>query len=149
MTNEEFNPRTQHLHGPFWQFTDTGAIGSYIAQDLPIDAVKNQMKAEVANQRWIKENSGTTVILNNVEYNFSTTKESRSVLQQALSLNSPQINWKLGGDQWLTLSSQDIQTVLQTILQHVQSCFDWELAKCNEIDLCESLTDLNNVVIGS
>lgn len=144
---EQFNPRTQHLHGPFWQFTDNGATASYIAQDLSIDAVKNQLKAEVANQRWIKENKGTNLVLNGVEYNFSTTKENRSVLQQALLSNLPELNWKLTGDQWVLLTPQDVQTILQSIIQYVQTCFDWELSKCNEIDSCQTLQQLNDVII--
>ena len=144
--NEEFNPKIQHLHGPFWEFTDVGAIGSYIAQDLSIDAVKNQLKAEIANQRWLKENEGTYIRLNDVEYPFATTKENRSILHQAITSNTTELNWKISTDQWIILTQQDIKLVFDTIFQHVQWWFDWELRKFNEIDNCTTLQQLNDVV---
>lgn len=144
---EPFNLRTQRLNGPFWQFTDAGAIASYIAEDLSIDAVKNFMKAEVANRRWIKENKGVNVTINNKEYMFLTTKENRNALQQVLTSGLSEINWKIDTDTWIVLSQQQIQTVLEAVVQYVQSCFDWELIKNTEIDNCNTLDSLNNVVI--
>ena len=139
--NPEFNPTIEMLHGPFWEFTDSVAIRSYTVQPLPLDAAKTFLKENVSAARWIKENAGVSVTLNGVDYTFGTDRETRAVLLNAqASTNS--INWKIDRDTWVTLSPTDIQTVLSTVLAHVQSAFDWEYNKLQAIDACLNLQDL-------
>lgn len=141
-----FNSKIEMLNGPLWQFTDTHAIMSYRVMSLPIDAVKSQLKEKASSERWNKENSGVNITLNGVEYKFRTDKETRAILQNASS-NLDSINWKQDADTWLQLSNQDVKGILTQVLQHVQSCFDWEFAKFQEIDACVTHKELDAIVI--
>lgn len=144
--NPQFNPKIEFLNGPFWEFTDKSAIQSYRVESLPIDAVKNMLKEQVAVERWNKENSGTKITLNDVEYSFGTDKETRSILQNAVS-HLDGINWKHDRDTWILMTKENIQNTLSGILSYVQSCFDWEFNKIQEIDACETLKELDSVII--
>lgn len=141
------NPRTEVRNGPFWDFTETHAIYHYEPIQLDLQVAKSFMFEELANERWIKENGGCTVILNGTEYSFGTDRETRNILQNALVSPQETMNWKVGNDNWITLSKADIQTVLDTILTHTQSCFDWEKQVTDEINSCVSHDDLLSVVI--
>ena len=144
--NPEFNPKIEYLHGPFWEFTDTNAIMSYRVEQLPLDAVKNFLKAETANERWNKENAGTKVTIGGTEYTFKTDKETRSLLSNQVG-NPNGINWKISSDTWVTMTQEDVVHVLGEVLSYVQSCFDWEYSKVQEIDACLTGEQLDSVVI--
>lgn len=145
--NPPFNPKIEMLHGPFWEITDSVAISSYEVVKMPVDAVKNNLKAVAAGERWRKETSGVKVNINGTEYSFGSDKETRSVLQHALATDTDQFNWKFGTDNWVTLSKNDITTIISTILTHVQECFDWEYSKINEINSCTTLEELDAIEI--
>jgi hypothetical protein len=144
-----FNPRIEYLHGPFWEFTDKVAIQSYTVEKYNIDAVKNFLKAETSNQRWIKQNQLTsvTVGINNDSHVFSTDEKTRAALQQALLSGLESLNWKFNTDKWVTLSSTDVQSALNQIITHIQTCFDWEMNKIAEIDACTTHEELDNLII--
>ena len=144
--NPEFNPTIEMLHGPFWEFTDTVAIMSYIVQPLPLDAAKAMLKDRVAAERWTKENSGVTVNLNGTDYSFGTDRATRLVLMNAQA-STDNINWKQDRETWVTLAPSDVQTVLSTVLVHVQSSFDWEYTKLQAIDACATSEDLAGINI--
>lgn len=142
----EFNSKVEFLNGPFWEFTDSVAIMSYSVEPLEINAVKNMLKEQVTTERWNKENAGVQVTLNTISYNFPTDRETRTIFQNAI-LNLDTINWKLDRETWIPLTKPDIQTILNTLLNYVQSCFDWEFTKFNEIDACTTLAELDAIVI--
>lgn len=141
-----FNPKIEFLNGPFWEFTDSTATMSYRVEKHSIDAVKSMLKDKVATERWNRENSGVLVSLNGIEYKFKSDKETRAVLQSAAS-NIDGINWKHDKETWIQMSNADVQAVLNSILTYVQSCFDWEFAKFQEIDRCETLEQLDSIVV--
>lgn len=141
-----FNAKIEMLHGPFWQFTDTAAVSSYQVVAMPIDAVKNQLKAQVAAQRWQRENTPVEVTINGTAYRFRTDRETRNVLSHALTQGGP-INWKVDGDTWITLATADLETVLAAVMSQVQASFDWEFAKAAEISVCTTLAELDAVNI--
>lgn len=145
--NPQYNPRTEFLNGPFWEFTESAAISSYRVEPLAIDAVKNMMKAEVAAERWSKEVANVEVTIKGSTYQFPTNRDTRYVLQNALLSSTNSFNWKLNTDVWVTLTNTEIQSILDAITAHVQSCFDWEFAKIGEIDAAKTLSALNKIVI--
>lgn len=146
--HEQFNPRTQHLHGPFWTFTEDGATASYIAQDLPVESVKSSMKAEVANQRWVKESAGFSMTVQGVEVRIDTSRGNRDVfVQKYLLMADEEVSqWKFN-DTWIALSKQDMMAIVSAINSHVQAQFDWEAGKIAEIDQCITLEQLDAIVI--
>lgn len=142
-----FNSKIEFLNGPYWEFTDTVALMSYRVEQLPIDSVKNMLKEQVAAERWKKENSGVLITLNNIEYKFASDRDTRNILQNTLQSGINQINWKIDRENWITLTVEDIQFILNSIISHVQQSFDWEYAKNGEIDAKTDLVSLDAIII--
>ena len=136
--NPEFNPAIEMLNGPFWVFTDTVATMSYRVESLPLDAAKNFLKDRVAGERRKKEKAGKKVTLNGVEYNFDTDRETRAILSSAAA-NTNNTNWKQNSDTWVEMTQAEVQTVLNAVLAYVQTCFDWEYTKLQDINNCTTL----------
>ena len=145
--NPEHNPRIEMLHGPFWEFTDTHAISSYQVEPLAFEAVKNTLKAEAATHRWNKENSTVGIIVADKECKFSTDKDTRSLLQNALTASATSFNWKLDPNSWVTLTNTELQIILDAISAHIQTGFDSEYAKIAEIDAANTLNELSSIEI--
>jgi hypothetical protein len=143
----EYNPKIEILHGPFWEFTEAAAIASYQVLPMSIDAVKSSLKAEAAAARWRKEIGTVSITINDSEYAFSTDRDTRYVLQNALLSSINAFNWKIDGNTWVVLNNAEIQSAIDAITSHVQSCFDWEAAKVAEIDSAETLEQLDEIVI--
>lgn len=145
----EFNSKIEILHGPFWEFTDDAAISSYQVMSKTVDAVKNELKSLAANKRWLRENSQISVTLGDVVYKFNTDRETRMVLQNALTSPLESMAWKVSGDTWVLLNKNDIQTILTSILEHVQCSFDWEYAISTAINNASSLSELDAIIISN
>lgn len=141
--NPEFNAKIQILHGPFWEFTAEAAISSYQVVPLPVDAVKNQLKAQAADIRWQKLNQKVEV--NGVHY--GTDSQTTLALQQAFVSNLEQLNWKVNSDTWVELTQTHVNDILAAISAHIQICFDWEKSKVDEINACSTLEELDAIVV--
>lgn len=128
--------------GPIWLFTNEKAIGTYEAVPKPIDAVKNELKAIVAKQRYEKEVSG-------LEINGSkilTDRESQAQLNGAyVSLKNnlvTSIDWKASNGSWVVLTLTEVEPLATAVSMHVQNCFTEEKIKCEEIDAVTTLAEL-------
>jgi hypothetical protein len=144
LPNPEYNPRTQGLHGPFFDYvTDpTKAIGHYEVMNLPVDAVKNFMLAEVAANRYKQEIAGVQVVIQGTTLNVTTNRGDRDIYAQGLLLGSTGAQWKFPGGVWMTLTNAELQTIVQAIMTHVQTAFNWETTKGTEINSKTTLVDL-------
>jgi hypothetical protein len=131
-----FNSKIEFLHGPFWTFTDGIAYSSMTVEPIAIEAVKNQLKASVADARWKEENTLLDITIRGQVYKFSTNRETRNLLHNAVGGDVASIEWKVDGGTWIKLSRDEIQYVLDYILSHVQVWFGWEQGKTNLIDAC-------------
>ncbi|NDD85210.1 DUF4376 domain-containing protein [bacterium] len=124
--DHDIDPKIHARNGPFWKFTENHALYHYEPLLLELEAAKNLLLPEIAAERWRRENSGVKVTIQGIEYSFASDRDTRNVLQNALNSNQLTFNWKVNSTVWLELSQQDIALVLQFILSHIQSCFDWE-----------------------
>jgi hypothetical protein len=146
--NPAYNPTIETLHGPFWQFTDTHAISSYEVMKLPIDAVKNQLKAAAAEERWRREVGGFDLALQDQTVRIDTARGARDVYAQQYMLlaEGETVYWKFPSC-WLTLTKAELGTIAASVTAHVNSAFAWEVAKIAEIDACVTLEELAAVVL--
>ena len=48
---------------------------------------------------------------------------------------------------WLEITTEQLQTIVSEIDVKVQEAFDWELSKLQEIDACETIDSVYDVVI--
>ena len=143
-----FNPKIEFLHGPFWEFTDAAAISSYVVQPLPIDAVKNQLKAECAAERYRREVAGTKVTVQGTEVTADTGRGSRDIFTQKylLAADGEVVKWKFP-EGWLDLTKSEFGVIVSAVAAHVQAQFDWESTRVTEIEACSTLEQLDAVVI--
>jgi len=141
-----YNPKIEHLHGPFYEFTDGVAYSSKQVRQIPLDAAQNFVKQDAATERWKKQNSGVKVTLNGTEYSFSSDLNTKSIFHQYITSNLDSVNWKINQDTWITLSKSDIQTIFNAIVSHVQSTYDWEATKLTEINNATHET-LSNITL--
>jgi hypothetical protein len=140
-----YNPMIEYLHGPIWDCNEGIATPSYTVEKLPLLASQNFFKQKAGTIRWEKQNSGVKVTLNDVEYTFATDLETKSIFHQYITSDLESVNWKINQDTWIVLSKSDIQTVFNSIVNHVQAAYDWEVAKLSEIvnSTYEQLTTLS------
>lgn len=146
--NPAYNPTIETLHGPFWQFTDTHAISSYVVVQLPIEAVQNQLKAAAAEERWRREVGGFDLELQARTVQIDTARGARDAYAQQYMLlaDSDLVNWKFPSC-WLTLTRAELGTIALNVTAHVNAVFAWEVEKISEIDACSTLEELAAVVI--
>lgn len=142
-----FNPKIEILHGPFWEFTDSAAISSYQVLSKTVESVKNELKSLAAAERWNRENTQVSVTINDISCDFKTDRETRMVLQNALTSPSDANVWKVAGDTWVTLTKVDLQNILTAVLTHVQASFDWEHDIVTQINAAETLIQLDSIQI--
>lgn len=146
-SNPAYNPKIEMLYGPIWEFTDSAAISSYEVQSIAIDALKNMLKEQVAAERYSREISTVDVTINDTVYKFSTSRDTRNVIQNALTASTSSFNWKMDRDTWVTLTNTELQAILDAITVHVQTCFDWEYSTIAAIDVCTTSVELDAIVI--
>lgn len=148
-THEDINPKINRLEGPYWQYDDANAevqaTAAWIKVDKPMDQVKSELKAIVADLRWRKENKGVVLTIRNSEVWCDTSRGNRDVFLQKYSLMSEgdTINWKFPGDIWLNLSKAELGYIVSSGVAYIQSCFDWEAAQDGIIDACTTLEELD------
>lgn len=144
----KFNGKIQYLEGPHWDLSESVAVANYLIKDQSIDSVKGNLKKNVAEKRWGKEVAGTKVTVQGQEIKVNTDRLTRANLALTISSmnDSSTINWKFN-KVWLSLSKADVQTIIDAVNIHVQSAFDWEKSKIDDIESKTSLSDLNEFVV--
>jgi len=143
----EFDPRFQGVSQISHTITDTEVVFYYGVGDKPLEQIKAEYKAGVAPERWNKENTKVTITINGKEITVSTSRDNRlSLVSKLLSSDGP-YNFKFNDGVWEEITKTDLQTILNEIDSVVQAAFDWELAKLEEIDACETKEAVYEVVI--
>lgn len=137
------NPMIQQYYGPTWEFLENTVIAHYEIQSLDLHSAQSNYRARAAAYRYDKEIAGTKITINGVEYKLETDRFNRSkyVEKYIMLAENQTVNWKFD-DQWVILSKQDIQNIVQAIDNHIQAAFDWELSMINSIESAANLADL-------
>ena len=152
VTYENINSKIEKLNGPYWTYDDTNtefqAIAAWTKADKDIDVVKNELKAVAANERWKKENKGTTITIQSTDVWCDTSRANRGIYNQKYSTlnDGDTLNWKFGNN-WLTISKEDLKNVMDSVNNYIQDCFDWEANISSQIDACTDLAALDAIVI--
>jgi hypothetical protein len=143
----EFDPRFQSVSQTSHTITDTEVVFYYGVADKTLEQIKGEYKAQVAPERWNKENTKVTITINGKEITVSTSRDNRlSLVSKLLSSDGP-YNFKFNDGVWEEITKTDLQTILNEIDSVVQAAFDWELAKLAEIDACETKEEVYAVEI--
>ena len=119
---------------------------TYPIIDKTLEEVKELRKQEVSPYRREKENTNISVNLNGTSVEVSTSREERLLLASKLSAAPGPHNFKFKNT-WLEITTEQLQTIVSEIDVKVQEAFDWELSKLQEIDACETIDSVYDVVI--
>lgn len=119
---------------------------TYPITDKTLEEIKELRKQEVSPYRREKENTTISVNLNGTSVEVSTSREERLLLASKLSAAPGLHNFKFSNT-WLEITTEQLQTIMSEIDVKVQEAFDWELSKLQEIDACETIESVYDVVI--
>ena len=144
----EYNSKIEYIHGPFWDFSEPVAVGTFQVLETPIEFIKGKLKAEVADVRYSREIAGVTVEIQGTTVTVDTNRGSRDIFVQQYLLmgDNDVVNWKFP-EAWLTLTRSDLGKAVGAGVAHVQAQFNWELTKNEEIDACTTAAELDAIVI--
>lgn len=144
------NPLFEVLAGPYFRFENDGKmhIAFYIAQELSIEVVKGNLLAEIANSRWQKEVTAINRDINGKQLTIYMDRGSRGEYAKALSLATDEYSasWKFP-EGFVTLNKTDLQTIVNEVASYVQSCFDAEAMKAEEINSKTTVEELRSIVL--
>ena len=146
------NDTKYHNIGNFtWEITKENDVPvkvllTYPIIDKTLEEVKELRKQEVSPYRREKENTTISVNLNGTSVEVSTSREERLLLASKLSAAPGPHNFKFSNT-WLEITTEQLQTIVSEIDVKVQEAFDWELSKLQEIDACETIDSVYDVVV--
>ena len=146
------NDTKYHNIGNFtWEITKENDVPvkvllTYPIIDKTLEEVKELRKQEVSPYRREKENTTISVNLNGTSVEVSTSREERLLLASKLSAAPGPHNFKFKNT-WLEITTEQLQTIVSEIDVKVQEAFDWELSKLQEIDACETIESVYDVVV--
>lgn len=149
LTYPEYNPKIEYCDGPYWTYDNDFAAGTFEVKDQPIDSVKSALKNIVSSNRYDKEIAGTTTTIQNLEVFIDTSRTNRNTYVNAYNLmaDTDTLNWKFS-EGWLLLTKEEMKSVVDVGANYINTQFEWEASKVQEIDSCTTLEELNAVDLG-
>lgn len=145
-----YDPLFEQLVGPTYTYNEKNsgyAIQYYTKQDSSLETVKNNLKQKAASIRYTKENSGTTFVIEGLSLDISTSREERNVFTNLLTtIGNNTVSWKFNG-QFFDLDATKVQSIVESIHNHVQTQFAWEKTLCDQIDAANDTDTLKTITI--
>ena len=147
----EHDSRYYNIGNFTWEIIEENQIPTKVKLTYPIinktlEEVKFIRKSEVSPLRRQKENSIISLTVNNTLVEVSASREERTIMSSKLASSTGTYNYKFKNT-WLEITSQELQYVISQVDQFIQDAFDWEYNKLQEIDACETIDDVYNVVL--
>jgi hypothetical protein len=146
-----YDPKYHNIGNFSWEVVEEDGVPSKVLLTYPtvektLEEVKTLRKQEVSPYRREKENTILTLTVNETEVEVSTSREERLLLASKLAAAPGPHNFKFQNT-WLEITTAELQYILNQIDIKVQEAFDWELAKLQEIDACNTIDAVYAVVI--
>jgi hypothetical protein len=120
---------------------------NYSLNERSLEQVKAEKKQEVSPVRREKENTIIDVNINGTTVKVSTSREQRLSFVSKLVSSSGPNKFKFADGVWIEVDNTTLQYIVNEIDKKVQEAFDWELAKIQEIDTCETIDSIYQVEI--
>jgi hypothetical protein len=146
-----YDPNYYNLGNFVWEIIEENNVPIKVKLTYPlversVEEVKYSRKQEVTAYRKEKENKIISLTINETEIKIATSREERLILSSKLSASPGLHNYKFSNT-WLEITTENLQYIITEIDKVVQSAYDWELSKLQEIDACQTLDEIYNVVI--
>lgn len=151
-----YNQRIERLTGPFYTMTFDKVTAHNTVESLPVDGVKNMLKAKIADARYTKETGGVIASVQGVPVFLITKRGERDIYLQTLQLGASNVAFKFisgtVGEQtvpqsWMTITTTDLQFIVGVVSSHVQACYQWESTISSQIDAATTLSQLDLINI--
>lgn len=126
------------------EFRDDKIVVVYNYEQPSFEEIKLYRKNQVADKRWQVETGGAIIDGNS----FATDRESQTkytAVAVAISQADPltwYINWKTSDGSFLTLNAQQMMTIINMVLSHVQNSFNKEKDFISTIDSCSTVEEV-------
>lgn len=144
----EFNPKIQIAEGPYYIHKENFVEMYYTPKDKEISLVKSELKSIVSHNRYNYEIFGIKVNIQDKIVDVLTSRGDRDLYLQAYQLGRNDVSWKFG-NQFIILTNSDLGIITNSVINHVQSVFDWEAEKFAEIENAIDLDQLNDIILAS
>lgn len=143
----EFDPRFEERTGPTYEVYQMEVVFYYLKREKPLEQIKAERKIEIAPLRREKENTTIDFDVNGTTIKVSTSRDNRIALASKATGGAGPYNFKFENNTWAEVTKADIENILIQIDAKVQEAFDWELAKNQEIDACQTKEEVYEVII--
>jgi hypothetical protein len=120
---------------------------TYEIGDKTLEQIKAEYKSQVAPIRREKENILIDIDLNGTIVTISTDRDERISLVSKLVASPGPHNFKFYGDNWVQITTAELEYIISQIDLKVQEAFDWELSKIQEIDACVTGEEVYSVIL--
>ena len=150
---EPFDSRYYNIGDFTWAIERQNGIPIKVLFTYPLIAktleeVKLEKKKDATLIRKQKESTIIEVTINGSQVEVSTNRDERQLLASKLSASPGLHNFKFRNT-WLEITSQELQYVISEVDNYVQSVFDWEHSKHQEIDSCLTIDEVYNINLKS
>lgn len=143
-----YDPVFEQLSGPYKTIFADRVESEYLSAPNSVSGAKSMLKQKVTTDRYKVETGG-------VDFTFTdgtivelyTNREDRNTYLDAL-LTIPDgatVTFKFKGENFVTVDKSDLQNIVNTVVSHVQSTFEWEATKHGELNACDTLDALKLV----
>ena len=145
------DPKYHNVGNFSWEIIKENEVPIKVLLTYPItnktlEEVKELRKQEVSPYRREKENTKITLTVAETEVKISTSREERVLLASKFAASPGPHRFKFENT-WVEITSQELEYIIQQIDVVVQEAFDWEFDKLQEIDACETIDEVYDVVI--
>lgn len=144
-TQPDFDTVFEDPIGPFYTYVSNTASATFSTQDRPIPWIQDTVKQTAAAIRYTKESAGLSVNTSVGLINVATDRTSRlQYTNLMVSMGSNTINFKATTG-FFTLSNTDMELIVSTIHDFVQTQFNWEKGINDQITDATSVDELKTI----
>lgn len=131
-----------------WDLTSGKAVGTYTPTSKSIEHIKTTLKQNLRNKNNILEDTPITVEIDGTEFTISATSWGRIfVITKILRLaDGESCSW-WNNKVKTTVTKDQLKQMLNAIDDYIDSLWDDEIPKIVEIDSCDTVAKLKNIVI--
>jgi hypothetical protein len=136
------------LSGPFLTINEDTITGYYDIVNLSFHMAVDRVKNKAAENRYEVECRGVEhTFADTSTVNVYTDRGDRSTYLDAHQTlpDGQSVTFKFKGGVFKTITKIELGELIGTGVSHVQSAFDWEKIKCDEIDIITNVEDLRLV----
>lgn len=155
----EINKRTEFLDGPFYDYDEeTGRAEHYmVAADMTVELAIANLKDAIKDARKHMINRGISITINDTNYHiksdisaFANGIPGNWLLKRIDSSSDGDIPGTYVYDTtevWVTLTQDDLDSIVSTLKTHIQTQFDSEKIEFERVEALTTLEEIKNHVL--